>query len=156
MCRAGVLIAIHLPIGRFDSAGVSAEEEDGGDVVGTDGVATPTVTPRATLTATVRGALVPPTPEQLIVNILYSFDAVRLVMTCEPRVDFVAPLQARKVKREPKAMQEVEFVEDHVSVVEPPKVTLVGEAEIETVGAGAEVCGGGVCVSVVPEPEESL
>ena len=59
-------------------------------------------------------------------------------MDCDPYVDFV-PFQAVKVKREPKAMQEVALVEDQVSVVEPPEVMLVGEAEIETVGEGVVV-----------------
>ena len=49
----------------------------------------------------------------------------------------------------PLAEQDVSLVEDHVSVVEPPEVTLVGEAENVKVGTGVREEGGGSVVVVV-------
>ncbi len=60
---------------------------------------------------------------------------VRLVSDCVPEVALVPD-------QHPLALQEVAFVLDHIRVDELPLVTLVGEAEIVTVGDG--VGGGGV------------
>ena len=57
-------------------------------------------------------------------------------MACVPLVA-LAPLQPLD------AVQEVALVEDQASVVEPPEITDVGLAEIETVGTG-----GGAAVTV--------
>ena len=61
------------------------------------------------------------------------------MINCDPEIAFV-PLHP------PLAVQEVALLELHVNVVEPPDVTLVGDAEIVTVGAGV---GGGVVPCVV-------
>jgi hypothetical protein len=75
----------------------------------------------------------PPAPVQVKVYVVV---AVRLFMGCVPLVAS-APLQPLD------AVQEVALVEDQASVVEPPEVTDVGSAEIETVGTG-----GGAVVTV--------
>jgi hypothetical protein len=71
----------------------------------------------------------PPAPVQVSV---YVSVVVRLFSDCEPLVVFV-PVQP------PKAVQEVAFVEDQVSVELPPEVTDVGLAERVTVGAALAV-----------------
>ena len=62
--------------------------------------------------------------------------AAKLFMGCVPLVASV-PLQPFD------AVQAVVLVEDQASVIEPPEVTDVGFAEIETVGIG-----GGAAVTV--------
>lgn len=47
----------------------------------------------------------------------------------------------------PEAVQEVAFVEDQVSVEDPPLVTDLGFAASDTVGSGDEVVPGTVAVS---------
>ena len=69
---------------------------------------------------------------------------VRLVSVCEPDVAFV-PVQP------PEAVQEVALVEDHVRVELPPLLTLVGLAEIVTVGAGVPACVVALAVLELPE-----
>lgn len=65
------------------------------------------------------------------------------MINCDPEIAFV-PLHP------PLAVQEVALLELHVNVVEPPDVTLVGDAEIVTVGVGV---GGGVVPCVVADTE---
>jgi hypothetical protein len=93
-------------------------------VTGIDGWATVTVTD---------WLAEPPAPVQVKVYVVV---AARLFMGCVPLVAS-APLQPLD------AVQEVALVEDQASVVEPPEVTDVGSAEIETVGTG-----GGAAVTV--------
>ena len=75
----------------------------------------------------------PPAPVQVKVYVVV---AVRLFRVCVPLVAS-APLQPLD------AVQAVALVEDQASIVEPPEVTDVGFAEIETVGIG-----GGAAVTV--------
>jgi hypothetical protein len=89
-----------------------------------------------TCTVTLRCAL-PPEPVHCRVNVVL---AVMLLMAVLPEV-FLLPLQP------PEAVQEVAFVEDHVSCVLPPLATLVGLALSVTVGAG----GGGAETLTVTE-----
>ena len=60
----------------------------------------------------------------------------------------LAPLQA------PEAVQDVALVVDQVSVLASPTSTLVGEALIDTVGAGATVTTA-VWVTLPPLPEQA-
>ena len=80
---------------------------------------------------TVTVALLEPLPLAFVqLNVYVVFDDKEPV-DCEPDAA-LAPLQPFD------AVQDVgEFVDDHVSVDEPPLVTLVGEAEIVTTGADA-------------------
>jgi hypothetical protein len=79
-----------------------------------------------TLTVTVCDA-VPPAPVQLSAN---NVVLVRLLRTSLP-VGFFAPLQP------PLAVQLVAFVDDQLTVDEPPLVTDRGDAVSDTVGGGA-------------------
>jgi hypothetical protein len=91
------------------------------------------VVPAVTVTVALAAAgVVPLAPEQVNVKVLVALSAAVATL---PPVD-CAPLQA------PDAVQAVALVEDQVSVVVPPVVTLVGLALSETVGAAAG--GGGV------------
>jgi hypothetical protein len=83
------------------------------------------------VTATVVVALcVLPSPVQLSVNVLLA--AVSAPVLAEPAV-------ARLPDHAPPAVQDVAFVEDHVSELLPPLTTLVGLALSVTVGPGAIV-----------------
>ena len=84
-----------------------------------------------TVTVTVLFAL-PPVPVQVSVYAV----VVLGTTTCVPEVPFVP------VNVPPVAVQVVELVETQVSVLLPPAVTVVGDAERETVG----VLGGGEIV----------
>jgi hypothetical protein len=86
-----------------------------------------------TVTDAVR-CVVPPAPVQLSV---YEAFALNAPVPCEPDVDF-EPLQL------PDAVHDVAFVELQVSVLLPPLLTDVGDAEKESVGAG------GVSESALP------
>jgi hypothetical protein len=72
---------------------------------------------------------VPPAPLQLSVNVLF---VVSAPVEAVPDVALL-PVQA------PLAVQLVAFVDDQVSVLALPLVTLVGFAPIVTVGAGFTV-----------------
>jgi hypothetical protein len=100
------------------------------------------VVPAVTVTVALAAAgVVPLAPEQVNVKVPVALSAA---VTTLPPVD-CAPLQA------PDAVQAVALVEDQVSVVVPPVVTLVGLALSETVGAAA----GGVDEGgVLEEPPE--
>ena len=69
---------------------------------------------------------VPPAPVQLNVNVAFALNAPVLVV---PDTD-LDPLQP------PEAVQELALVDDHVSVLALPLVTVVGDAVNVTVGAG--------------------
>ena len=69
---------------------------------------------------------VPPLPVQLSVNVVAFDNAAVLAL---PAVAFVPD-------HPPEAVQDVAFVEDHVSVLVPPLATDVGDADSVTVGAG--------------------
>jgi hypothetical protein len=95
--------------------------------------------------------VVPLAPEQVNVNVLVALNAA---LTTLPPVD-CAPLHA------PDAVHAVALVEDQVSVVVPPVVTLVGLALSETVGedaggvdAGGVDTGGVDAGGVLEEPPE--
>ncbi|HKW84378.1 MAG TPA: hypothetical protein VJN68_11565 [Burkholderiaceae bacterium] len=62
-----------------------------------------------------------------------------------PDVDF-EPLQL------PEALHDVALVDDHVSVLLPPLVMLVGDAENETVGAAAAIETVALACAVPPDP----
>src|SRR5690349_217525 len=72
--------------------------------------------------------VVPPAPVQLSV---YEVVAVSAPVLCEPEVA-IEPLQP------PEAVHDVAFDELHVSVLLPPLLTDVGDADSDTVGAGVE------------------
>jgi hypothetical protein len=78
-----------------------------------------------TVTDAVR-CVAPPAPLQLSV---YDAFAVNAPVLCEPDVAF-DPLQP------PDAVHDVALVDDQVSVLLPPLLTEVGEADNDTVGAG--------------------
>jgi hypothetical protein len=91
----------------------------------------PVFVPVTPVTVTVAVALpVPPSPLQLNVNELFA--AVRAPVLAEPLV-------ARPPDQAPEAVQLVAFVDDHVSELLPPLLTLVGLAVKATVGTGAEL-----------------
>jgi len=100
------------------------------------------------VTVTVCEAL-PPLPEQLNENVL--------VLVNTPVVS--EPLGALLPDQAPEAVQEVAFVEDQVSVDDPPLATEVGFAASDTVGTGG---GGGVpdtvtvadALALPPEPAQ--
>ena len=71
-------------------------------------------------------AVVPPVPVQLSVNVALAVNAPVLWL---PAVDLV-PLQP------PDAVHDVAFVELHVRLLLPPLLTVVGDADNATVGAG--------------------
>ena len=91
----------------------------------------PVLVPLASVTVTVVEAFrVPPSPVQASVNVLLA--AVSAPVLAEPLV-------ARLPDHAPEAVQLVALVDDHVSELLPPLVTLVGFAVKVTVGAGAEL-----------------
>jgi hypothetical protein len=118
------------PEGLAMSCAVGAAGGGGG------GVAAVTVT--VVLAA---AGVVPPAPEQVNVNVPV---ALKAALTTLPPVD-CAPLQA------PDAVQAVALVEDQVSVVVPPVVTLEGLALSETVGAAAGGVEAGGVLDAAPE-----
>jgi hypothetical protein len=122
------------PAGLAVSNAVGAAGGGGG---GGGGVVT-AVTVTVVLAA---AGVVPLAPEQVNVNVLVALNAA---VTTLPPVD-CAPLHA------PVAVQAVALVEDQVSVVVPPVVTLVGLALSETVGEDA---GGVDAGGVLEEPPE--
>lgn len=79
-----------------------------------------------TVTATLAGALLPPSPEQDSAKVALLFNAPLLWL---PLVGSM-PLQA------PAALHEVALVDVHVSVADWPASIVVGEVMSETVGAG--------------------
>ena len=62
------------------------------------------------------------------------------------------PLSALVPVQPLEAAQEVASVEDHVNVEDCPRLTVVGAAERETIGAGTGGGGGGV----VPPPDPTV
>ncbi len=86
----------------------------------------------------------PPLPVQVSVK---EPVAVRFVRCSLPEVDLV-PLQP------PEAVQELAFVLDQVSVVDPPLITVVGEAVSETDGADGPTVTVVDCAAVPPGPAQ--
>jgi hypothetical protein len=100
------------------------------------------VLPAVTVTVALAAAgVVPLAPEQVNVKVLV---ALSTALATLPPVD-CAPLQA------PDAVQALALVEDQVSVVVPPAVTLVGLAVSETVGADAGGVDAGGVLEDAPE-----
>jgi hypothetical protein len=126
------------PAGLAVSKAVGAAGGDGGG-----GGVVPAVTVTVVLAA---AGVVPLAPEQVNVKVLV---AVRAALTTLPPVA-CAPLHA------PDAVHAVALVEDQVSVVVPPVVTLVGLALSETVGedAGGVDTGGVDAGGVLGDPPE--
>jgi hypothetical protein len=124
------------PAGLADSKAVGAAGGGGGGVV-------TAVTVTVVLAA---AGVVPLAPEQVNVNVLVALNAAVITL---PPVD-CAPLHA------PDAVHAVALVEDQVSVVVPPVVTLVGLALSETVGddAGGVDTGGVDAGGVLGDPPE--
>jgi hypothetical protein len=128
------------PRGLADSKAVGAAGGGGG---GGGGGVVPAVTVTVALAA---AGVVPLAPEQVNVNVLVALNAA---LTTLPPVD-CAPLHA------PDAVHAVALLEDQVSVVVPPVVTLVGLALSETVGedAGGVDAGGVDTGGALEEPPE--
>ncbi len=84
----------------------------------------------------------PPAPLQAIENLVV---AVRAAVFCEPLADS-DPLQP------PEAVQEVAFVDDHVSIAVPPLATVLGLALSVTVGAGMVTFTVVDCAALPPLP----
>jgi hypothetical protein len=124
------------PAGLADSKAVGAAGGGGGGVV-------TAVTVTVVLAA---AGVVLLAPEQVNVNVLVALNAAVITL---PPVD-CAPLHA------PDAVHAVALVEDQVSVVVPPVVTLVGLALSETVGddAGGVDTGGVDAGGVLGDPPE--
>jgi hypothetical protein len=79
-----------------------------------------------TVTMVIAGALAPPGPVQVRINVAV---AVSVPELCEPLTPSV-PLHA------PEAMQDVAFVEVHISMVDSPAAIDVSDACIDTVAGG--------------------
>ena len=84
----------------------------------------------------------PPAPVQVKVNFVV---AVSAAVLCEPLVGS-APLQPFE------ALQDVAFVDDHVSIEVAPLCTVVGLAPIVTTGAGGVTDTVADCPAVPPAP----
>ena len=85
-----------------------------------------------TVTAAAVAVLVPPAPVQLSE---YVVSVVKAPVLWLPPVAN-APVQP------PEALQDVVFVELQVSIAAPPLLTMVGDADIDAVGAGGTVVTG--------------